>query len=104
MIKQRQMELNAIKDNYADIQYFWSVMKEMESTLDAATATTVDGAAAVEMYPENSVCIEIFPMFRELASEYAKIDYEHYVTPSLSYYDHLVKYRSIWFPEGEKSK
>lgn len=92
MIDNLDKELNRTKDNFADIQYFWKLMKQLDD-IDPAT-----------MYPEDSACTDVFPLFRELALEYTNIDYEHFTKPMEMYREHLVDFRAKWYPEGEKGK
>lgn len=85
--------INKTKDNYSDIKYYWKLMKG------------IDGIEEDELYPEpESACAEIFPMFRDLATEYSAIDYFHYVRPLEDYRTYLIEKRKEWFPALEESK
>lgn len=92
MIYNVEMEINATKDAFADSQYFWGLMQQLDKIGDDETS----------FYPEESVCAEVFPMFRDLAIEYAYIDYEHFIQPMLEYHEHLNSQRALWYPEGKK--
>lgn len=101
LITQRENEINSIKDNYADVQYFWSSMTKMDQFL---AKMAPEAPTSAEFYPEDSVCSELFPMFRELAMDYSAIDYEHFIRPLELHHQHLLKTRTEWYPDGEKSK
>lgn len=91
MIEAVEADMNATKDNFADIQYFWTLMKQFDSL------------SADSMYPEESACSDVFPLFRDLAIEYAQIDYELYMKPMELYHDYLEESHATWYPEGAKS-
>lgn len=91
-IEQVEDSINATKDAFSDHQHFWGLMQKLDSV------------NRLELYPEESVCAEIFPIFRDLAIEYSYIDYDHFIKPLEAYRDHLLECRSKWYPEGEKSK
>lgn len=92
MISLLESDINATKDAYEDHKYFWSLLMNM------------DRSDAGEVYPEESVCFEVFPMFRDLAIEYSRIDYEHFIKPLELHYEHLLQARDDWFPDGAKSE
>lgn len=92
MINEVEREMNLIKDTYADTQYFWGLMEKMDQINPDI------------LYPEDSVCSDVFPLFRGLAMEYSHIDYEHYMNSMKEYHEHLIGFRSTWYREGEKSK
>lgn len=92
MIEAVQADMNATIDNFADIQYFWTLMQQYDN-LNADT-----------IYPEESACSEVFPLFRDMAIEYAQIDYELYMKPMQLYHEQLSEMRANWYPEGAKSR
>jgi len=83
--------MNETRDEYADAVYFWGQMQEIDSAME-------------EAYPEESACEEVFPLFRDLAIEYAQIDYSYYMEPMIEYRDYLVARRDEWYPLGLESK
>lgn len=91
MIRTVELEMNKTIDNFEDVKYFWGLMQNLEMN-DAS------------FYPEESVCADIFPTFRDLAIEYSRIDYEHFINPIQEYHQYLLNARSEFFPEGAKSK
>lgn len=92
MIEAVEADMNSTIDNYADIQYFWTLMQQYDS-LNADT-----------IYPEESACSEVFPLFRDMAIEYAQIDYELFMKPMQLYHEKLKEMRAEWYPEGAKSR
>lgn len=91
MIDRLDHQINETKDQFSDARYFWGLVQQLDNHLD-------DG------YPEESACLEVFPMFRQLAIEYAYIDFEHYIKPIEEYKEHLEKFRAKWYPAGLESK
>lgn len=92
MISLVNAHINATKDAYADTKYFWGKLQELDEI-------PVD-----QLYPEESVCADVFPMFRELAIDYARVDYEYYIKPSEEYRNYLVEFRNKWYPGGIESE
>lgn len=92
LINLLEADVNATKDAYEDHKYFWSLLKNMDS------------AAGGGIYPEDSVCSEVFPLFRDLASEYSEADYEHFIRPLELHQEHLIGVREQWYPDGPKSE
>ena len=92
MITRIDNRIRETKDSFADASYFWEQMK------------LLDSLPVESVYPEESVCKEVFPMFRELAIKYAKQDYEHYIKPLESYKEYLEDFRQKWYPAGLESK
>lgn len=93
MIESVEADMNSTMDNFSDIQYFWSLMKQFDNLNNVDT-----------MYPEESACGEVFPLFRDMAIEYAHIDYELYMKPLQLYHQYLLESRAEWYPDGKKSE
>lgn len=91
MIDRIDGHINETKDQYADARYFWGLMQNIDEQMKDA-------------YPEESVCTDVFPLFRDLAIDYAAIDYTYYIKPYEEYKEHLIEFRSKWYPAGLESK
>lgn len=92
MIDNLRSEIYATKDNFSDMQYFWGLLQEFDHIDESL------------LYPEESACSEVFPLFRDLAIEYVYIDYEHFIKPMEMHLEHLLESREKWFPAGPKSR
>lgn len=92
MIETVDKQINSTMDAHADAKYFWGLMREPEP-----------GPSEL-YYPEESACEEVFPLFRDRAIEYAEIDYRYYLEPLMSYREHLLEKRDLWFPGGSNSE
>lgn len=90
MIHSLNGQINETRDIFSDTQYFWGQMQRLDQIQSE--------------YPEESVCSEIFPMFRDLAIAYVYADYEHYIKPFELYREHLIARRAEWYPSGLDSK
>lgn len=92
MITNIEDRINETKDSFSDAKYFWGLLRDF------------DKLSKDSMYPEESACEEVFPLFRELAIEYAWVDYDYYIKPLEIYRDHLIESREKWYPAGLDSK
>lgn len=90
MIDSLDAQMNETRDIFSDTQYFWGQLQQLDSVQSD--------------YPEDSVCSEVFPMFRDLAIAYVYTDFEHYMKPFQLFRAHLVKKRNEWYPAGLDSK
>lgn len=92
MITSIESRINETKDAFADAKYFWGLMQEFDH-LDKDS-----------LYPDESVCSNVFPMFRDLAIEYANIDFQYYLKPIELFRKELLAYRADWYPDDLESK
>jgi hypothetical protein len=92
MIHSIDDQINSIKDQFADIQYFWGQLRGL------------DNIKIENSYEEDSACSKIFPTFRELAIEYVYVDYEHYIKPFEAYREYLIGFGKEWYPAQKESE